>query len=138
MSAESLRAPGNAPEVTGGPSGGIAAYVIRLRQGHRQTVHQFQGKPAYGICACGEPGCQVGWLLIHIDNLKTAYQSKVDELATETLRASRYADKMRENGWSVGHDFTPNPDYPDDGACVFIYDDFDGTVCDGLEDDHVA
>lgn len=69
--------------------GGFIGYLGRIRNGHRPTFVQGRHvEIVYAGCSCGNIACQLPRLLVHIEDLKAAYQSKVDDLAAETIRSA--------------------------------------------------
>lgn len=75
--------------------GGLVAYVNRLRAGHGVT---FPKPGVRGVCRCGEPGCAIAPLLVHIDDLRLAYALKVEDLARETMIADDLRAALGEGG----------------------------------------
>lgn len=65
--------------------GGFMGYLQRLREAHRPTFSRGRIQPlVYTGCSCGEPICSVPSLLLHIEDLREAYEMKVEELAKAT------------------------------------------------------
>lgn len=79
--------------------GGIVGFVQRLRKEHvprfTQTEHVSDRYPngvVYAGCQCDEMLCgHRDLLLVHIDDLRSAYAGKVEDLARETVRTSEQA-----------------------------------------------
>jgi len=79
------------------PTGGVVAYIHRLREGHAPTFSRPRaGEPlVYSGCACGHTLCTVPFWSFHVDDLINTYTMKIEDLARETARASDLADALR-------------------------------------------
>lgn len=76
----------------------------------------------------GDPMLAKRWLFESLPAGKAV--ALIEELMT--LR-----EHLRENGYALDHVFTFDKYHSDDGACIHRADDFDGTICDRLEEDHL-
>lgn len=64
-------------------AGGVVGYVQRIRSVHFPAV---RADGLYTGCRCGAVGCGLDLLVLHIENLRHAYELKVQDLTRETAR----------------------------------------------------
>jgi hypothetical protein len=69
---------------TAGKDPSITGYVERLRWTHHATL---QGD-RYDGCFCGKPLCPIAVLIVHVDNLTSAYEQEQAKFQAETLRSA--------------------------------------------------
>lgn len=85
------------------PAGGVVGFINRTRAEHHPTFshtdlisERYPNGVVYSGCSCDRfLGCSYPYFLLHIDDLIAAYNTKVQDLARETLRTSELMRAQR-------------------------------------------